>query len=220
MKKYDLHIHTHYSACSNLSPENILKQAKKKGLNGIAITDHNSIKGALKTKQLNKNKNFQVIVGEEIKTDKGELLAYFVQEKINKQDIYETIDAARSQDCILAVAHPFRLAYWQNFKLPLKELEGKADAVEIINSRNILFGNNRAIKKTAGLDFAKLGSSDAHISLDIGKACTVFQGDLRDAIKKRETNAIGTTTFGIISDIAASINKRVLTPLGVKKRWT
>ena len=54
MLKYDLHMHTCYSKCSNLRPEILLKTAKERGLNGIAVTDHNKIEGALKIKGLNK----------------------------------------------------------------------------------------------------------------------------------------------------------------------
>src|SRR3990167_1868027 len=66
MLKYDLHMHTCYSKCSNLRPEILLKTAKERGLNGIAVTDHNTIEGALRIKNLNKDKNFEVIIGEEI----------------------------------------------------------------------------------------------------------------------------------------------------------
>ena len=51
MMKYDLHMHTHYSKCSNLKPDTILKLAKREKLDGIAITDHHEIKGALEVKK-------------------------------------------------------------------------------------------------------------------------------------------------------------------------
>ena len=79
--KYDLHIHSKYSACSNSSLKDIIKKAKKTSLDGIAITDHNIIKGALEAKKLNKNKDFEVIVSSEIKTDNGEILAYYINEE-------------------------------------------------------------------------------------------------------------------------------------------
>ena len=72
--RYDLHMHTYRSKCSNLRPDVILKLAKKKGLDGIAITDHHEIRGALEVKKLNKDKDFEVIVGEEISTNYGDVL--------------------------------------------------------------------------------------------------------------------------------------------------
>ena len=59
--KYDLHNHTNHSPCSNLKPEILLKFVEKRGMNGIAVTDHNTIKGALEVKKLNKDKDFEVI---------------------------------------------------------------------------------------------------------------------------------------------------------------
>ena len=59
MKKYDLHIHTEYSRCSNLKPEILLKLAKKLKFDGIAVTDHNTIKGSLAVKRLNKDKDLK-----------------------------------------------------------------------------------------------------------------------------------------------------------------
>ena len=56
--KYDLHIHTKYSACSNLEPLTILRAAKKRKIDGIAVTDHNSLKGAIAVSRLNKDKKY------------------------------------------------------------------------------------------------------------------------------------------------------------------
>ena len=64
--KYDLHIHTNYSKCSNLKPREILKMAKKRGLDGIAVADHDTMKGGIAVFKENKNKNLEVIKGEEI----------------------------------------------------------------------------------------------------------------------------------------------------------
>ena len=220
MNKYDLHIHTVYSPCSINKPVTILKLAKKNNLTGIAITDHQSIKGALRTKSLNKDKNLKVIVGEEIHTNFGDVLALDVQNQIKQIEFFEVLDEIKSQDAIMVIAHPFRMTPWLKFKYPLDKLQGKVPAVEIFNSRNIGLGNVKAKKITENLDFAKLGSSDAHIPLDIGKAYTTFEGDLRMAIRKRKTTAKGTTFFGLPSAILSAFNKRILSPIGVKKRWT
>jgi hypothetical protein len=217
MKKYDLHIHTAYSSCSLNSPTTILKLAKKNKLDGIAITDHNIIKGALKTKKLNKNKDLDIIIGEEISTNCGDLIALYVQEEIKKKNLFEVIDIAKQQDAILIIPHPFRAVPKMKFKYPLEKLQGKVDAIETFNSRNFFFSNNKAKKAVENLKFAKVGSSDAHIPFDIGKAYTTFQGDLRKAIKSMKTKPIGTTINMPLSAITSSFSRRVLTPLGIKK---
>ena len=76
--KYDLHIHTHHSACSILKPKTILKIAKKVGLDGIAVADHNTIKGGQEVSKANKDKNFEVIPGIEVSTDRGHVLGLYV----------------------------------------------------------------------------------------------------------------------------------------------
>lgn len=220
MKKYDLHIHSVYSSCSINKPETILKRAKKAALNGIAITDHNSIKGALKTKELNKDKDFEVILGEEVKTNFGDILALYVREEIKKTNLFEVIDAIKSQDGLIIIAHPFRFVPWLRFKYPIKDLIGKIDGIETFNSRNIGFGNHLAEKNIRNLDLAKIGGSDAHLPIDIGKGCTLFEGDLRKAIENRKTAPEGTVVFGLLSAVISAINKRILNPLKVKKTWT
>jgi predicted metal-dependent phosphoesterase TrpH len=220
MNKYDLHIHTVYSPCSINKPKTILKLAKKSNLTGIAITDHQEIKGALKTKSLNKDKNLKVLVGEEVHTNYGDVLALDIQKKITKIEFFEVLDEIKSQDAIMVIAHPFRITPWLKFKYPLEKLVGKVPAVEVFNSRNIGLGNIKSKRIVKNLDFAQIGSSDAHIPLDIGKAYTIFEGDLRKAIKKRKTIAKGTTLYGLPSALLSAINKRILFPIGAKKRWT
>ena len=219
MNKYDLHAHTYYSTCASNKPESILKAAKKQGLNGIAITDHNTIKGALKVKKLNKDKDFEVIIGEEISTDAGDVIALYIKEEIKTKSLMEAIDKIKEQNGIIIIPHPFRPVPWLKFRYPLEKLVGKVDAIETFNSRNPNFANKAAEKAIKNLDFSRVGSSDAHIQLDIGKGYTLFKGDLRTAIKKRKTAPGGTTLFGALSIGIAGINKRVLTPLKVKKKW-
>ena len=96
--RYELHLHTRYSCDSNLKPESILKIVKKLGLDGVAFTDHNTIKGAIEAKTLVKrlaqNKeydDFEVIVGEEVRTNLGDVLVYYVQEEIPKGDFFDVV---------------------------------------------------------------------------------------------------------------------------------
>ena len=67
--RYDLHVHSKYSYDSFTSPEKIIKVAKKRGLDGVAITAHGTIKGGIEAPKIHKDKDFQVIVGAEIKTE-------------------------------------------------------------------------------------------------------------------------------------------------------
>ena len=209
--KYDLHMHTHYSKCSNLKPAIILKLAKKK-LNGIAITDHHEIKGALEVKKLNKDKDFEVIIGEEISTNYGDVLVYYLSEKIDAIDFYEVVDETKKQGALITIAHPFRTTLIHNhkFKLPLEKVRNKIDAVECFNARTLPGDNAKANKIADKLNIAKTAGSDSHFFFEIGTACTIFDNDLRDAIKSKKTKVDGTIMLGAFGGALSYLKKRLI----------
>ena len=210
--KYDLHTHTRYSKCSNLKPEILLKLAKKHKLDGIAITDHNEIKGALEVKKLNKDKNFEVIVGEEISTNYGDVLVYYLNKKVDVIDFYEVIYEAKKQGALITVAHPFRTTLINNhkFKLPLEKVKNKIDAIECFNARTLPGDNSKANNIANELRIAKTAGSDAHFFFEVGTACTIFDDDLRDAIKSKKTEVYGTIKFGTFGGALSYLKKRLI----------
>jgi predicted metal-dependent phosphoesterase TrpH len=192
MKKYDLHIHTNHSSCSRIKPKKLLRIAKKRGLDGIAITNHNTIKGGLEVKKLNKDKNFEVIVGAEIKTDKGEILGYYLKKEIKSRKAEEVIDEIHKQGGIAIAAHPFTWGVLRKqCTFDKKELK-KIDGFETFNSRNMFrWENELAVQFAQKHKLAQTAGSDSHFYYEIGKAFTLFSGSLRDAIKKRNTIIMG-----------------------------
>jgi predicted metal-dependent phosphoesterase TrpH len=213
LKKYDLHMHSYYSRCSRNRPEDILKAAKREGLNGIAITDHHTMKAYPILKKLNKDKSFEIIPGMEITTQYGDVLALYLKAEIKTRDFWEVLREVKKQKGIIIIPHPFRPIPWLMFKYPLEKLKGKIDAIETFNSRNAPYANVRAQKLASKLKIAQTGSSDGHLIIDIGKGYTLFKGDLRTALKNNKTSVGGTTKYGLISGVIASVNKRVLYPL-------
>ncbi len=85
MLKYDFHLHSSYSRDGTIRPADVMKIAKKRGLNGIAITDHGTIKGSVEAIK-NKPEGLDVICGAEIKTDRGDVIGLFLQEEITAVD--------------------------------------------------------------------------------------------------------------------------------------
>ncbi|RLE39053.1 metal-dependent phosphoesterase [Candidatus Woesearchaeota archaeon] len=211
--RYDLHIHTKYSRCSALQPARILKIAKKKKLDGIAITDHNTVRGALAVNKLNKDPDFEVVVGSEMKSEYGDVLIYYQNEEIKTRNFLELIDAVKQQGAMLAVAHPFRIVPWLKFKLPLKNLVGKVDAVETFNSRNAFWSNTIATKEAKKYGFAGVGGSDAHWPFDIGNGYTIFRDNLIKAIKTKQTEVGGTTYMVGLSAILSTVQSRIIYPI-------
>lgn len=172
MLKIDMHVHTHYSMCGLMSEKAIISACKKKGLNGVAITDHNTIKGALALKKI-AFPNFVVIIGEEIQTREGEITGYFIEEQIPSQlSPEETIERIKAQKGLVSIPHPF--GSFRKSKIRKDVLERIIDAVDIIevfNSRNIYIKDNqRALILAQKNRLACLVGSDAHLSCEIGKA--------------------------------------------------
>ncbi|MHA1650859.1 MAG: CehA/McbA family metallohydrolase [Candidatus Helarchaeota archaeon] len=186
MKKLDLHIH---STCSKHkiwgidglnTPQEIVEMAIKKNLDGIAITDHNSIKGSEKAIQYVKKNNIPLLIipGSEIRTTKGDILALGINEDIQPNlTILETIDAIKDQGGLAIAAHPFK--YNSKIGSILKEHSSPLpfDAIEIFNSNIRKNANNKAVQLAEMLHLPGVAGSDAHIASNIGLAKTLIEID-------------------------------------------
>ncbi len=210
--KYDLHNHTHYSPCSSLKPEILLKLTKRRGMNGIAVTDHNSIKGALKVKKLNRDKDFEVIIGDEVRTNYGDILAFYIHEEIKSRNLFSVIDEVKAQGGLIAIAHPFRISINPilNFRYPIPKIKAKIDAIECFNSRMLPGNNEKAQKLAKKLEIPGIGGSDAHFRFEVGKAHTTFDGNLRKAIKQNKTSYNGTILYGPFGGLLSFLNNRIV----------
>lgn len=212
--KYDLHNHTYYSRCSNLKPEILLKVAKKKGLDGIAVTDHNTIKGALTVKKLNKDRNFEVIIGEEVDTNFGDVLAYYLNKEIKTHDFFTLVDEVKRQNGLISIPHPFRMSINPKlkFRYPIAKIKDKIDAIECLNARMLPGNNEKAQKLAKRLNIPGTGGSDAHFKLDIARAYTIFDDNLtlRKALKQNKTGYEGTIMFGALSGFRSFLRTRFM----------
>lgn len=172
--RVEFHCHTCYSKDSLLKPSALVKAARGKNLQRVVITDHNSIKGALEARQLAPD---LVIVGEEIMTSAGELLAAFVQEEIPAGlSPLETIRRLREQKAFISVSHPFdsfRSGHWQ--EQDLLAILPFIDAIEIFNARCLTMNPNQRARNFAR-EHALSGTagSDAHTAWELGRAALVL----------------------------------------------
>jgi predicted metal-dependent phosphoesterase TrpH len=192
--KYDLHTHSKYSRDGWINIEKMIKIAIKKGLSGIALTDHNTIKGALKAKKL-ESENFKVIIGSEISTERGEVIGLFLSEEICSRRFEEVISQIREQDGIIVLPHPFDNIRGNGIK-PNQEDAKLVDYVEIFNSRCLLNKYNTQAEEYAkknGLN--GLAGSDAHFASEIGNAGVYIQeDDLRKGFEKGDLETFGRKT--------------------------
>jgi len=165
---FDLHIHTCYSTDGKERPEKIAKYLKKKGFRGMAIVDHDTMKGAIKARN-EKIENFLIIPGMEIKIGKNHVLAIGVDEEIKSRD-EDAIDEIHDKGGIAILAHPFR------FYSPTIE----TDVVEIINGRSLPSQNKRAREYAKKIGKPVSAGSDAHFLWEAGVAYTMLNAESVD----------------------------------------
>jgi hypothetical protein len=185
----DFHSHTSVSKDSLTSPERFIETARRKKLDRVVVTDHNTIAGALTAQALDPE---LVIVGEEIMTTKGEILAAFMIEEIPRGlSPSETIKRLRDQGAFISVSHPFDS--WRNgaWKLEdLLEIIPLVDAIEVFNARcTNAVDNQKAANFALEYHIPGTAGSDAHAAFELGKARLVlpeFSGpdELRKAIRE------------------------------------
>lgn len=203
--KFDLHIHSKYSYDGVMEPKRIVKVAVKRGLNGIAITDHNTIRGGLEAKKY-ESKDFQVIVGSEMMTDKGEITGLFLSEEIKSRDVEGVINEIKQQGGIVVIPHPFDRLRHSAFH-PTEEHVRLIDAIEGLNSRCVFGRDNRKAVEFAGrYNLPVIAGSDAHYANEIGKAGLIIEtNDVRETILSNSG-----TVFGRRSSLLNHIRTKVL----------
>jgi len=194
--KYDLHSHSKYSSDGILDPQKIIKVAIKKGLAGIAVTDHNTIKGGLEAKKYETN-DFKVIIGSERMTNKGEVIGLFLSEEIKSKDFYDVIDEIKAQNGIVVIPHPFD--EWRYAAFPDEKDVKYIDNVEVFNSRCIKERYNRNASEFAKkYKLGVTGGSDAHFANEIGHAGIIVETeDIYEAILKNNLTVFGKTSTSL-----------------------
>ncbi len=159
---FDCHIHSNCSHDSLMRPGQILKRAKEVGLTGVAITDHDTIRGSLNARKLEKEVGVTVIPGVEILTDSGDIIGLFVNEEIRSRGWDEVIEEIRGQGGVAVLPHPYR--EHQN----VSELAKAVDLIEVWNARSTVEQNERAVQLARRLRKPGMYGSDAHTYAEIG----------------------------------------------------
>ena len=173
---FDSHIHTKYSYDAGMEPYKLMKYAKKNGLTSIAITDHNTIKGAKEVKKYEKEFGIEVIQGIECKTNIGDVIGLFIDEDIKSIEYIDVIEEIKNLGGITVLPHPYRSHKF----LHIAEVEEKFDIIEVWNARSLIFQNN--MFRSHVMDFHDLRTitmgSDAHFYNEIGNVKIKFDTDI------------------------------------------
>lgn len=196
--KIDFHIHSHFSLDSDMSTEDIIEFAKKSGLDAIAVTDHNSIKGGVETQKI--SGGLIVFVGSEIKTKEGEIIGLNLKKDIPPNlPLAQTCKLVKEQNGFIIIPHPFD-KFRNGIGNAIEKIIEYIDAVEIFNARTLAESFNRQ-----AFEFAKknrlpyVAGSDAHFKSEIGSVCMhvdckINKDDILKAIKMGQAKITGKKT--------------------------
>jgi predicted metal-dependent phosphoesterase TrpH len=189
--RLDLHVHSVYSSDGVMTPKQIVGRARVAGLDGVAITDHDTIRGGVEAQKLAAG-DLEVIVGAEIMTDEGEVIGLFLKEEIEERTLERVVEAIRSQGGLVVIPHPFDSVRRSALR-PGDEQAALADAIEVFNSRCVLNRFNRAAEEYARRHaLPGVAGSDAHFANEIGKAgIIVTERDVKDAIVNSRVQVFG-----------------------------
>ncbi len=167
--RIDLHTHTHYSPDAVTSPQRFVEACRRGGITCVAITDHNTIRGALAVMEA---APFRVIVGEEIRTKDGEIIGLFLSEEVPPGlNAEETIERIRAQSGLVSLPHPLDRFRGGVGGGGLARLAPLADIVEVMNARTTVGrDNDEAARLAQEHGLVGVAVSDAHSAWEIGRA--------------------------------------------------
>ena len=176
--RFDLHVHTTFSSCSQLTLGQIWQHARDKGLDGVCITDHDTMAaGSLLHEGLQSN-GLCVIVGMEYATSEGDFLLFGPFENIPRglpaSRLLEEVEKAGG---VAIAAHPFRAGRSTNHQLIA---DGHCTIVEGVNGRNHAHENRQVNPWQDAYGIRPVGGSDAHCLNELGKVTTRFHTPIRD----------------------------------------
>ncbi len=204
-----------------MDPEKVLARAKARGLDAIAITDHDTIDGAREALEIAQRRgDIQVIIGEEIDTRAGDILGVFIHEVILEEDPLEVISAIHEQGGIAILPHPFSKT------LSIEQRVADAlDACEGFNARHSSVpraegkeGDPRAVALAKQHGLTLTASSDAHFYREVARARTIVPAsnleDAKKAILAGNTAMSGRRShpFNRLQSVALHTLRRLLHP--------
>jgi predicted metal-dependent phosphoesterase TrpH len=170
----DFHVHTSFSYDCVMPPKLVIEVARRRGLNGIAVTDHDTVEGALAVMKANRYDDFLVIPGVEIKSDLGDITGLYVTSEITSRRFSDVIREIHDQGGLAYLPHPIR-----TFGAPrVKEIRNAHPEIDLWELYNGRYERNDFIQSEEA--FGALGilgplcGSDAHLPWEVGLFRTVL----------------------------------------------
>jgi len=187
----ELHCHTIHSMDGLMTFDSLLRTAQVVGLDALAITDHDTIEGALAFQRLAQARGatLEVIVGEE-KTlaDGSHFIGLFLHRQIMSDQIEGAIREIEAQGGLCLIPHPFRRkdGLLRNGLEPLNHFRGRVAGFELFSAKCSSAENRKAADLLTNSELTPFGGSDAHYECDLGECINeiVRAGDLRSSVQQ------------------------------------
>ncbi len=212
--RVDMHTHTEFSRDSRLKLDVFARAAARAGLDVVCVTDHDTIDGALRLRDM--DVPFRVIVGEEVSTREGEVIGLFLKQPVPPRlGALETMARIHDQGGLVYVPHPFsRNRTHRVGRKTLLRIVGQVDAIEVFNAREAFAGDNRkALAFARAHDLPGGVGSDSHRAGELGGAyleIAPFESSVEFLAALRE---------GEVAGQLAGIRAHVRTRYDVFRRW-
>jgi predicted metal-dependent phosphoesterase TrpH len=168
--KLDLHVHTHHSFDSKITPDELAHTCAERGLAGVAVTDHDAFAGAREFQEA--LPHLLIIPGEEVRSRQGEIIGLFISREISPgMSALETMQEIRRQGGLVCLPHPFDPIKLHRLRSSqILKLRENIDCLEAVNGKPRWPSANReaeAFARTHG--FPVTAGSDAHRGEDVGR---------------------------------------------------
>jgi predicted metal-dependent phosphoesterase TrpH len=201
----DFHVHTAFSFDSVTPPRTVIEMARRRGLDAIAVTDHDTIEGALATIEANRYADFHVIPGIEVKSDIGDVIALYVTQNIESRNFADIVEEIHALGGIVYLPHALRT--FRSREIPgVRARYPAIDLWELYNGR-YTSGQYARVESL----FAELGvvgtlcGSDAHFPWEVGAFRTLFTRVPYDAATLLEISAAGRPHAPSRGDLAPKV---------------
>ncbi|MCE4627880.1 MAG: PHP domain-containing protein [Desulfurococcales archaeon] len=214
-------IHCHSTASDgSLSPMDIIRLARSRGLKLVSVTDHNTWRGSTLAVRAAKILGGVVVLpGNEVRTDAGDVLVYCDKPQPDEEtptELESLREWADNNGCILVAAHPFHVGR-KSVGPRIRKLAGLFDAIEVWNSRGIPLLNLPAMRLAEKLGIPATSGSDAHVSRELGTSPVILPGEPRgpdEALEWIRRGAVRPTLglpgpMAIAEAVAWSIARRI-----------
>jgi len=203
--RLELHCHTVASMDGLITPESLLHTAAAVGLNAIAITDHDTIDGALRVRELAAQAGaaarIRIIIGEErTLADGSHLIGLFLERAIESTDLADMVREVETQGGLCLIPHPFRRkdGLLRAGLEPLRHFEGRVAGFELFSAKCSSLENQRAADLLSVTGLGPFVGSDAHYESDLGESVNelTWTGDLREGVRRMLTRAVPCRLLG------------------------